>query len=507
MLNAFRWYSVRLEDIILEGTSRNMQLSLGNEVKRANAGKGVIVDSGTTDTYLPHYLRGRFEQLFKQVSGVAYSTSRMPLNEVQRAALPTVVLRLQSLDGTIDVRVPSSSYIDRLGPGMFVGRIFLTENSGAVLGANVMNGHDVLFDPEAKRVGFAISDCTYTQPPAPIPGAIVSSVENPVVSSVPLHKSGPEDANLSPLYLNFDRGFHPVAPCSARCNLNLGREYRANGTQIWAHSGVVGILRGTLNRTCTVGCSAINTPLPASDPSCISSAWGECNDACSQSRNQAVRDMQGKCHYKNERRPCKVGACSPRKGDTVLSFDIRFGGLVHDLWSYVMRERIQATLATLLSVPDGNVLVAASSISGDGSGTHVILNVRVRFSSAFENDGAPQERGADAFKMVKQHSFKKSIAQVMASDPDVSFWGWIQPLHFRVSKVSLDSIGTMATDSSHTNGSALVVFRLREESSDSRVIDVVVVGMLLAGILIINCIFFLLRRRKNAVGMKERFKI
>jgi hypothetical protein len=53
-------------------------IAMGGDIKRSNAGKGVIVDSGTTDTYLPAFLRNRFEALFRQVSGgISYSTSRM----------------------------------------------------------------------------------------------------------------------------------------------------------------------------------------------------------------------------------------------------------------------------------------------------------------------------------------------------------------------------------------------------------------------------------------------
>ena len=40
--------------------------------------------------------------------------------------------------------------------------IYLTEGSGATLGANFMAGHDVFFDiVENDRIGFAVSDCSY----------------------------------------------------------------------------------------------------------------------------------------------------------------------------------------------------------------------------------------------------------------------------------------------------------------------------------------------------------
>merc|ERR1712176_1090868 len=42
-------------------------------------------------------------------------------------------------------------------------RLYFTERSGGVLGANFMTGHDVLFDLENGRVGFAESNCDYEE--------------------------------------------------------------------------------------------------------------------------------------------------------------------------------------------------------------------------------------------------------------------------------------------------------------------------------------------------------
>ena len=160
------WYQVKLLDILLvsekeesghkalDGRAQGDAVSLGEEhVKRLNIGKGVIVDSGTTDTYLPRYLKTRFESIFEAMSTAAYSTTRMNLTPTQRRRLPAILLKLQGQDGdTVTIHVPSSAYIENLGKNTYIGRLFLTEGSGAVLGANVMSNHDVVFDPENKRV-------------------------------------------------------------------------------------------------------------------------------------------------------------------------------------------------------------------------------------------------------------------------------------------------------------------------------------------------------------------
>lgn len=45
---------------------------------------------------------------------------------------------------------------------MFDGiRIYLTESMGGVLGANVMRDHNIVFDHENHRIGFADGVCEY----------------------------------------------------------------------------------------------------------------------------------------------------------------------------------------------------------------------------------------------------------------------------------------------------------------------------------------------------------
>lgn len=45
--------------------------------------------------------------------------------------------------------------------GQVTFRIYFTETSGAVLGANFMSGKNVIFDPQGGRVGFAQSSCRF----------------------------------------------------------------------------------------------------------------------------------------------------------------------------------------------------------------------------------------------------------------------------------------------------------------------------------------------------------
>jgi hypothetical protein len=137
--------------------------SIGGSIFKFNTGKGTIVDSGTTDTYLPSAALGSFRTLFQSISGMQHSNNVVEMSPAQVARLPTIVYRLEGLTegSTIDIEVPPSSYVEAFKGGRYASRVYLTEASGAVLGANFMNGHNVVFDIEQLRVGFVQSDCVY----------------------------------------------------------------------------------------------------------------------------------------------------------------------------------------------------------------------------------------------------------------------------------------------------------------------------------------------------------
>jgi hypothetical protein len=52
-------------------------------------------------------------------------------------------------------------YMEKQGSDRYVPRIYLTEGSGAVLGANFMQDQLVVFDEENSRVGIGRANCEY----------------------------------------------------------------------------------------------------------------------------------------------------------------------------------------------------------------------------------------------------------------------------------------------------------------------------------------------------------
>jgi hypothetical protein len=136
-----------------------------------NAG-GVIVDSGTTDTYWNSNIRQALRDTFQQLSGRAFSHDKVRLTPEELAELPTILFQISGdeamnkqvaadnggdpnkvpgLAGDIDpdhpydviLAVPASHYMEGEN-GVYVNRFYDTESGGSVLGANSMMGHDIM---------------------------------------------------------------------------------------------------------------------------------------------------------------------------------------------------------------------------------------------------------------------------------------------------------------------------------------------------------------------------
>lgn len=148
----------------------------------------VIVDSGTTDTYFTRRIATEFNTVYQQLSGRAYSHSGVSLTEDELKALPTILIQLagdeamnkglfptnakdiSGLAGDVDpdhpydilLAIPPTHYMEYDDKAKkYVARFYADEGGGSVLGANAMMGHDVYFDLDDKRIGWAESDCDY----------------------------------------------------------------------------------------------------------------------------------------------------------------------------------------------------------------------------------------------------------------------------------------------------------------------------------------------------------
>jgi hypothetical protein len=148
---------------------------------------GIIVDSGTTDTYWNKNIQLPFQQAYHEMTGKQYNHEEVSLTKEELDAMPTILFQFEANDnenpsanpnevvglaGELDpdhphdviLAFPPSHYME-YDPetGKYVSRFFVTEGRGSVLGANAMMGHDVFFDLENDRIGWAESSCDYTK--------------------------------------------------------------------------------------------------------------------------------------------------------------------------------------------------------------------------------------------------------------------------------------------------------------------------------------------------------
>jgi hypothetical protein len=154
------WYTVALTDILISGKSIGMPKAV------YATGKGTIVDSGTTDTYLPRRCAEKFKEVWAAAMGASapkYANTKMMFTPAQAANLPILTYVFEN---GVKVDVKPEAYMEQVG-GKYIPRVYLTEASGTVLGANFMQDHDVLFDAQNTRIGFAKAKCGYATPPQP----------------------------------------------------------------------------------------------------------------------------------------------------------------------------------------------------------------------------------------------------------------------------------------------------------------------------------------------------
>ncbi len=158
------WFTVKVLDVAMRRPGEQTSSSIGGPIFKMNGGKGTIVDSGTTDTYLPSALAASFKALFLSMTGLQHSNNVVQLSVAQFALLPTLLVSLEGVAGEgsrVTVEVPPLSYMEHMKGDRYASRVYLTEHTGSVLGANFMNLHNVVFDIDNLRIGFAPSDCEY----------------------------------------------------------------------------------------------------------------------------------------------------------------------------------------------------------------------------------------------------------------------------------------------------------------------------------------------------------
>ena len=93
------YFTVSLEEVYLRKSNSDILKNIGEPKSKYNTGRGIIVDSGTTDSYLPSSVASSFKRVFKSLTGMSYSNSALSLSVEQLKKLPIIVFRLKTTEG------------------------------------------------------------------------------------------------------------------------------------------------------------------------------------------------------------------------------------------------------------------------------------------------------------------------------------------------------------------------------------------------------------------------
>jgi hypothetical protein len=155
------WFALQVWDVLVGGIS----VASGNStaLEAFHGGKGTILDSGTTDTYLPQAVAEKFSATWMSLTGLSFKKRKKRYSWTEFLTLPAISFVFA---GNVTLTMEPSSYMEGVpttpdwrGTKELVNRVYLDEPEGAVLGANTMFGHDILFDTQGQRVGLARADC------------------------------------------------------------------------------------------------------------------------------------------------------------------------------------------------------------------------------------------------------------------------------------------------------------------------------------------------------------
>jgi hypothetical protein len=453
------WFTVRLLDVLLRNSKTGETTSIGVPQQKYNTGKGAIIDSGTTDTYLPSLSKSQFTSLFRQMSGLAYSNSKRELTKEEFNNLPTVIYRLEGSDGKpIDIESPPSSYVESLVKKSLAGasstkyafRIYLTEPQGTVLGANFMVGYNVIFDYDARKIGFAKSDCQAK--------ATAEDLENVFVDAYPLSPaeiaSEKENTKLEKSIASFKYLENLVADyqkacsggkyailtsaCSASCQGDSSRYYFARGMQTWASR--LGCSNQTseahIDEPCSIFCAPGGrgmqrfTGSELASTSCPVSGWSSCFANCSQERVVSTYlgglfRAKSECVSAVEARECNAFSC-PIESHHVVTFEVRVENM--PAWSEVHKEDLFRGLSVAFRQREGNFhLFTAPEFNADEKRVNLQIKLRLPTEQFGGADRALRTGKAIVFVTNREYFPTALSLLINGNKTNSGQWRWLRP--------------------------------------------------------------------------------
>lgn len=165
-----RRFTVELEDIKVAGQS-------SGSLSEYTAGYGAVMDSGTTYSYLPTRAFNSFREAFNKGCTRCPERSSRPgpqehtcfqLTEQEKEQRDSLFPPLEMLlSGGVVLRIPPSQYMTMSGSaGQWCVNIYDNGNSGTLVGANLLQHFNVVYDLDQMRLGIAPANCGHTLSPS-----------------------------------------------------------------------------------------------------------------------------------------------------------------------------------------------------------------------------------------------------------------------------------------------------------------------------------------------------
>lgn len=514
------WYSVVLESVSLNAKTRTNTPADNTVLKlpmdKFNAGKGTIIDSGTTDTYFPSTIKDIFTKEFERLSGVKFTSENIALTQDQLSKIPDIVFtfkRIREEDststvGTFSVVMPMASYVDSVGAGKYAFRLYLTEGDGAVLGANFMLGSNVIFDTVGSRVGFAKSLCKYESFMPP---------QSHTPSFMPIYT--PKTPTSSPVKNNNNDNkdkcaVTPITECNAYCNKGGGGpsekqvvQYAASGTQ-----DLIDCMDKVSSITCTVPC--IGNKIVRWSPDCPEEAWKPCNTVCLQSRRTPLDKAytsDNTCTYTTQTRTCYSGMCPLDQGDFLVLIDVRVS-VDPEKWSYVYTEAFYGALAMVLNVRE-SVITLMNDIAGTEDYS---LRSKLHFQVRIEKKDYSTVRSLnDAAMAVVENVWDENFAQDLVhalntvssknDKLDHSRFGYLMPEDIQVLNAMALPISDVRDPIEIANEGGAVEVNFIHEGLRYKV-DLILLGVAIAASISLCCVLHVNTRLQQERAALEKDK-
>lgn len=453
------WFTVYVKNILIRaggGQSATSKiedsqhiLKIPLDLNAVNSGKGVIVDSGTTDTYLHKKLSKSFVSVWKQVTKTEYNHKGIALTDDQVRRLPTILVQCQSFDysadhtlgppndvigyaGSLDstspydllIAIPASNYMEYSPTtNLYTSRLYFTETQGGVLGANAMQGHNVIFDWENGRVGFAESSCNFADEHSAqnldkdidigkTENGKDCSVKPPVLSKTCIKSLDTticlqKDSSIAKLHGIETWTYlveHPGSSQGLACpDVALMASTYAGPFPPKVECDGAGLCMEY--RPCDVSCSDIvdqSNILNESSTQYCPSTFSACDFDCFQTLLASAVGSDGNCHeVARSSRSCHKDACGgndPCRVPYLVQGSIGFRGAKLDLWSPTTNERFASAIVNAVhrKVPTkksyfdaGDIKVMIISRLSDGPDSSVNeVGVKVVFQISLFNPNA-----------------------------------------------------------------------------------------------------------------------